>query len=140
MKVNVKKLHPNAVIPTYAKQGDAGLDLVATSFETDGNYVEYGIGLAFEIPVGFVGLVFPRSSVSKTCLGLANSVAVVDAGYRGEIKLRFKALGNQDNPMYKVGDRVAQMIIMPFPKIRLSEVEELSETERGEGGFGSSGN
>lgn len=140
MKVNVKKLHRNAVIPTYAKHGDAGLDLVATSFETDGDYIEYGIGLAFEIPVGFVGLVFPRSSVSKTSLGLANSVAVVDAGYRGEIKLRFKALGNQESPIYNVGDRVAQMIIIPFPKVRLAEVSELSDTERGDGGFGSSGN
>jgi dUTP pyrophosphatase len=86
MKVNIKKLDEKAVIPKYAKNGDAGLDLVAISRKETDNYIEYGTGLAIEIPDGFVGLLFPRSSISKMGLSLANSVGVVDSGYRGGIK------------------------------------------------------
>ena len=90
MIIKVKKLHPDAVIPTYAKHGDAAMDLYATSVDYDkyGNLVCH-TGLALEIPEGHVGLLFPRSSISKTALTLRNSVGVVDSGYRGEVMLKF---------------------------------------------------
>ena len=140
MKVNIKKLVPEAVIPQYAKQSDAGLDLTAVSKNMTDDFVEYGTGLSVEIPDGYVGLLFPRSSVSKYDLVLANSVGVVDAGYRGEVKLRFKHLQYAGGfNIYKIGDKVAQLIILPIPKIELIEVDELSDSERGEGGFGHTG-
>ena len=139
LKIKFKKVNPNAVMPTYAKQGDAAMDLYATEVTKDKyeNYV-YLTGIALEIPPGFVGLLFPRSSVSRTCLSLANSVGVVDSGYRGEIMFKYRQTGDP-NPIYKTGDRVGQLMIMPYPKIELIEAEELSSTERGEGGFGSTG-
>ena len=142
MKVRIKKLSENAVIPTYAKSGDAGMDLVATSIisETD-TQITFGIGLALEIPKGFVGLIFPRSSVRKTRLMLSNCVGVVDSGYRGELQATFNKV-NQNSIAendYKVGDRIAQIMIIPHPPIEFEEADELSDTERGEGGFGSTG-
>lgn len=141
MKVKFKKLDANAVIPSYAKSGDAGLDLTAISINEAPEYYEYGTGLAVEIPKGYVGLIFPRSSVSKVDLVQANSVGVVDSGYRGEIKIRFKRVKHQDsNISRRFGlERVAQLIIMKYPVIEVEEAEELSETERGEGGFGHTG-
>ena len=143
MKVNIKKIHPDAVVPSYAKNGDAGLDLVATTIigETLGS-ITYGLGIALEIPEGFVGLVFPRSSIRKTNLQLSNSVGVIDSGYRGELQATFNKIQGIDNverENYKVGDRVCQIMIIPHPTIELNEVNELSNTERGEGGFGSTG-
>jgi dUTP pyrophosphatase len=134
MKVKIKKMHANAVIPKYAKPGDAGLDLTATSEEwnDDKSIVTYGTGLAVEIPEGYVGLVFPRSSVSKTTLNLTNSVGVIDSGYRGEIMFKFRYL--EEGLVYEIG-----LIIMPYPQVEFEEVEDLSSTERGEGGFGSTG-
>lgn len=140
MNIKIKKLRPEATIPKYAKSGDAGLDLIATSKTETELYIEYGTGLSFEIPDNHVGLIFPRSSISKYHLNLANSVGVVDSGYRGEVMVRFKkTLDRPHANMYNVGDRVCQLIVMPFPKVKLVEVEELSDTERGDGGFGSSG-
>lgn len=139
MEVKIKKLVKDAAIPTYAKEGDAGMDLTATSvwYDDDGN-ICYGTGIAIEIPQGFVGLVFPRSSISKKDLILTNSVGVIDSGYRGQITFKFKrALGT--NKMYTIGERIGQIIIMPYPHIEFKEVEELSESERGIGGYGSSG-
>ena len=143
MKVNIKKVHPDAVIPSYAKNGDAGMDLVATSIigETLGS-ITYGLGIALEIPEGFVGLVFPRSSIRKTNLQLSNSVGVIDSGYRGELQATFnkvQGIDNVERESYKVGDRVCQVMIIPHPTIEFNEVNELSNTERGEGGFGSTG-
>jgi len=142
MIVKIKKLNENAVIPSYAKNGDAGMDLVATSIisETD-TQITFGIGLALEIPFGFVGLIFPRSSVRKTRLMLSNCVGVVDSGYRGELQATFNKVNQNsiaDND-YKVGDRIAQIMIIPYPPIEFEEADELSDTERGEGGFGSTG-
>jgi dUTP pyrophosphatase len=142
MQVKIKKLSENAVIPSYAKSGDAGMDLVATSIisETD-TQITFGIGLALEIPFGFVGLIFPRSSVRKTRLMLSNCVGVVDSGYRGELQATFNKI-NQNSIAendYKVGDRIAQIMIIPHPPIEFKEVAELSDTERGKGGFGSTG-
>jgi dUTP pyrophosphatase len=144
MKVRIQTLNDKAVIPTYAKDGDAGMDLTATSVSQDlyGNVV-YGTGLAMEIPYGYVGLIFPRSSNSKKDLYLTNHVGVVDSGYRGEIMFKFRPttdIQTDGQPeIYQVGERVGQMIIMPYPQIEFEPVLTLSETERGTGGFGSSG-
>lgn len=160
LQVKIKRLHPDAVIPTYAKPGDAGMDLVAVDWEYDdlGNLV-YGTGIAVEIPDGYVGLVFPRSSIAKYDLFQTNSVGVIDSGYRGEIKVKFKtplteANATHENHLghsilkiyaaiklteYAKGDRIAQLIILPYPQVQFTEVDELTPTERGTGGFGSSG-
>ena len=141
MQVNIKKLHDNAVIPVYSKPGDAGMDLTAISISKDdhGN-ITYGTGLAIEIPEGYVGYIFPRSSNSKTDLYLTNHVGVIDSGYRGEIMFKFRPIPSLINAkIYQVGDRVGQLIIMPIPTITFFEVQELSNSERGEGGFGSTG-
>ena len=92
MKIKIKKIHKNAVIPSYTTTGDAGLDLICISKEIKSQYIEYDTGLSMEIPTGYVGLLFSRSSVSKTSHILANGVGVVDSGYRGSIKLRYKKL------------------------------------------------
>lgn len=137
MKVRIKKLSENAVIPTYAKDGDAGMDVVATRIINERlDSITYGTDIALEIPEGFVGLVFPRSSIRKTDLILSNSVGVIDSGYRGEIQATFKRSGVY---AYAVGDRIAQIMIIPHPPIEFEEADELSDTERGEGGFGSTG-
>ncbi len=142
MKVNFKKLNKKAVTPSYAKDGDAGLDITAITRDIvmagDYEYVEYGTGLAFEIPAGYVGLLFPRSSISKKDVYLANSVGVLDSGYRGEVTFRFKRLA-WDSTLYNVGEKIGQLIVVPYPQIELEEVKELSETERGENGYGSTG-
>jgi len=136
LKIRFKKLYEDAVTPSYAKVGDAGLDLTATHMTWEENFIEYGTGIAVEIPEGYVGLVFPRSSVSKKeNFYLKNSVGVIDSGYRGEIMMRFC----KSHEFYKAGDKIGQLIILPYPTIYLEEVEELSSTERGEGGFGSTG-
>jgi dUTP pyrophosphatase len=138
--IKVKKLSPNAIIPSYAKMGDAGMDLTITrEIENTSFSVSYGFGIAMEIPKGYVGLVFPRSSVRNQELLLSNCVGVIDSGYRGEIQATFKKTNGLDSLKYKVGERGAQIIILPYPKIYMTEVPELSETERGAGGFGSTG-
>tara|TARA_E500000318_G_scaffold102215_1_gene106356 strand:+ start:173 stop:601 length:429 start_codon:yes stop_codon:yes gene_type:complete len=142
MKVNFKKLHPNAKTPHYSLEGDACLDLYAAWQKIDdlGNRV-YGTGIAMQIPEGFVGLVFKRSSVSKTSLMLRNAVGVIDSNYRGEIMLKFLDLEEISSlPNYVAGNKIGQIMIIERPQIELEEVEELSETSRGSGGFGSTGN
>ena len=135
MKINIK-LSNGAKMPEKAHSTDAGFDLTSVSIAYVGNYVEYDTGVHIAIPEGHMGLIFPRSSVSKYDLTLANSVGVIDSDYRGPIKLRFKSLGPTH---YKVGDRVGQLVIMPIPAVELGQVEELDDTVRSEGGFGSSG-
>lgn len=137
MKVKITKTHRDAVIPSYAKIGDAGMDLKSTSALYEDKHITYGTGLAIEIPEGHVGLLFPRSSIYKTSQLLANSVGVIDSGYRGEIK--FKLTRSSDALEYNVGDRIGQLIILPYPKIELIEVEGLSWSARGVDGFGSTG-
>lgn len=139
MDIKIKKLSEEAIVPKYSREGDAGLDLTATSITYGDRFIEYGTDLAIEIPQGFVGLLFPRSSVSNKSLALANSVGVIDSNYRGEIKLRFR-LTDLSNQCYNKGERVGQLIIMPYPQVSLVEVDELSDTARGQHGFGSSGN
>lgn len=149
MKVKIKRLSAKSILPSYAKEGDSGLDLVATSktYDDNGNVV-YGTDLAFEIPKGYVGLLFPRSSNSKQDLLLSNSVGVLDSGYRGEVLFKFRMNAHRikdtgivhiSNKKYNIGDRIGQLIIIPYPTIEFEEVEELSETERGSGGYGSTG-
>lgn len=146
MKVKIKRLCSNAVIPKYSKVGDAGMDLYCTktTVEKEGNgdlNLVCHTGIAMEIPQGYVGLIFPRSSISKTNLWLRNAVGVIDSGYRGEIICKFgyyKGLMSKEF-LYSVGDRVAQIMILPHPSIQFEEVEELSDSERGQGGFGSTG-
>lgn len=167
MKVNIMKMRPDAVIPTKAHPTDAGFDLTATSIDIDDGNIVFGTGLAFEIPDGYVGLLFPRSSIAKTDLMLTNAVGVIDAHYRGEVMLRFKStirsldlwtliklaftprrkwqdtilnINNHVCKTYHVGDRVGQLVIIPIPDIELVDSAELSETDRGTDGCGSSGN
>lgn len=147
MKIGFKRLSENAVVPSYQKSGDAGLDLTATSYKYENGRHVYGTDLAIEIPAGCVGFIFPRSSICKYDLRLTNAVGVIDSGYRGEIKFQFEndAMDNGGDynstqcRIYKIGDRVGQLIIMPYPKIEPIEVDSLSSSERGDGGFGSSG-
>ena len=190
VNVKIKKLVENAVIPTYAKPGDMGMDLVATSVEYDKDmdcYI-YHTGLAFEIPTGYGMIIVPRSSNRKTDVYLPNSFGVIDSGYRGEVLISYKNRTSKDiselileltntlvdvrndvveivdnipdaniaissnykdnepieidweaSAPYKVGDRVAQLVVIPYPKVMFEEVEELSASERGTGGHGSTG-
>lgn len=136
MKVKFKKLTDNAIIPSYAKPGDAGLDMTAISTEVINEHtVKYDTGIAVEIPEGHVGLLFPRSSVYKSGNILTNSVGVIDSGYRGSIGFIYQR-GWED---FKVGDRIGQLIIIPYPKIEIEEAQELVASARGETGWGSSG-
>ena len=140
MKIRFKKLSPDAVEPTRAHVSDAGFDLTAIGVEEDRkrNIVTYHTGIAVEIPEGFVGLLFPRSSVYKHQLLLSNAVGVIDSGYHGEILLKFRIVQPHIS-RYSVGDRVGQIVFIPIPQIELCESGELSDSERGTGGFGSSG-
>lgn len=147
MKVKIKRLDKKAVIPQRQRVGDAGLDITAISKhyekrEDGTKVITYGTGIAIQLPENHVGLIFPRSSVSKTALDLCNSVGILDENYTGEIMFKFRLDANarpfQGNT-YDIGDRIGQIIIMPYPKVELEEVKELNETERGAEGFGSSG-
>jgi dUTP pyrophosphatase len=142
MKINIRIIDNKikTEVPSYQKVGDIGLDLISTSIAYTDDFIEYGTNLSIEIPEGFGGFLFPRSSISNYDLHLCNSIGVIDSNYRGEIRLRFKTLHNYDfKKVYKIGDRVGQLVIMPIPKINLELVKELSNTVRGTMGFGSSG-
>lgn len=193
VNVKIKKLVDNAVIPAYAKPGDMGMDIVATSVEYDEKrdcYI-YHTGLAFEVPAGYGMLLFPRSSNRNTECYMTNHVGILDSGYRGELLICYKNrtsrestelaletvsalvdvrndivdIAAQVGPIvqggvyitskykdnetievdwlesapYEVGERVAQLVVIPYPTIKFEEVEELSKSERGEGGHGSTG-
>ncbi len=145
MKVKIKKLHPDAIIPKYAKSGDAGLDLVAVSCNVledsmtgEETKVVVDSGIAVEIPEGYVGLIFPRSSIKSTGVRLTNCVGVIDSGYRGSIKAYFDII-DSSLVYYEKGDKFAQLLILPYPSIEFEETQELTETERGASGYGSSG-
>lgn len=140
MKVKLKKLNELAVTPAYSKAGDAALDLTATSINTEFHYVEIGTGLSIEIPENHVGLLFPRSSITNKGIFLGNSVGVIDSNYRGEIKFRFYINDKYLHGMYNIGDRIGQIMIVPYPTVEFEEVEALEESNRGESGYGSTGN
>lgn len=143
MLVKIKKLNENAKLPAYGSEFSAGADLYALT-ETDieilpGETVFIGTGLAAEIPEGYAGLVYARSGLAcKKGLAPANKVGVIDADYRGEIKI---ALHNHSNVSQTVsaGERIAQLVVTPYLKCQFEEAAELSDTARGTGGFGSTG-
>lgn len=159
VKIKIKKLHPDAVIPQYAHVGDAGVDLVATEIKVVefrapaffdmqgcvnpgkaiGKIYEIKFGIAIEFPKGYVAKIYPRSSIYKTGLALANSSGIIDCGYRGELMAKFYSI-IPTGQEYKVGDRCAQLILEKIPEMEFEEVEKITETERGSGGFGSTGN
>lgn len=166
VKVRFKKLHPDAQLPKRAKPGDAGMDITCVDEGTlsyDLSQITYNLGLAMEIPQGYVGYLFPRSSICKTSLDLSNSVGVIDSGYRGEVKAVFNRRYHKDfynhittddeyeiarsmnierrvsNVPYKKGDRIVQLVVMPIPEVETEWADELSDSERGQGGFGSTG-
>lgn len=141
MEIKFKLMSPLAKNPEKAHESDAGFDLFCTRIEKKSNYIEYHTDVAFEIPEGFVGLAFPRSSVIKKDLMLKNGVGVIDSGYRNEIIFMFndtKAFTiTQKKELYEVGEKVGQIVFVPIPTVTLLEAEELSESPRGLGGFGS---
>lgn len=135
--IKVKRLTNDAVLPQMMHIGDAGFDLVSTSkhIEKEYGFAEaHGTGLAFEIPQGYGMFIFPRSSCYKNNASMANCVAVIDSNYRGEVHILFK------NPTcYKVGERIAQAVILPIPEVIYEEVDSLCESNRGTNGLGSTG-
>ncbi len=146
MIIGFKKLHEKAVMPKFANIGDFGADLTTVdeglTYTEDGvQFIEYRTGLAVQLPPNVAGMVFPRSSISKKHLILCNSIGLIDQGYTGEIMVRFKIVGNEQlKPnIYTAGDRVAQMVFVPVVTPEIMEVQELKKTDRGAGGFGSTG-
>ena len=133
-----KRLHKDAVLPQHSKPGDAGLDLTAVKVVFEKNKRFHHYGLAVEIPEGNVGLIFPRSSIHKQKERLSNSVGVIDSGYRGELMAVFDEV-SLNNFTYEEGNRTAQLVIVPYISCNTEWAEELSETERGQGGYGSTG-
>lgn len=141
--ISVKKVRPNAILPTYGSQGAAGADLYACLEEEvtigAGETVFIPTGLAMEIPAGCVGLVYARSSLgAKRGLAPANKVGVIDSDYRGEISVVLHNHGKADQAIAP-GERIAQLVITPVITPAYEETEELSDTDRGTGGFGSTG-
>lgn len=143
MNIKVKKLKPDATVPTMGSKFAAGADLYSAEdadVVIEPNETKFiGTGLAMEIPEGYVGLVYARSGLAcKRGLAPANKVGVVDSDYRGEIKVALHNHGKEAQTVEK-GERIAQMVIAPYLSVNYEEADALSETERGEGGFGSTG-
>lgn len=144
MEIKFKKLDPRAVAPVRGHESDAGFDLVATRITTEINecgqlILVYHTDIAVEIPEGFFGLLTPRSSISKKSLTLTNSAGIIDSGYRGEVMAKFKVTTDVVPAVYKEGERFAQLLILPVPGVTFTEAFELSDSDRGEGGYGSTG-
>lgn len=149
LPIKVKRLYPDAKLPTQAYLGDAGWDLYAHSYNLIDRYIEYKTGIALEIPLNYVGLIFPRSSVSEKNLILANCVGVIDSGYRGEITLRYKLLSPPGEhiaeklleypAIYGGRDKIGQLVVVAYSHLVIEEVNFLTESPRGIGGYGSSG-
>ncbi len=136
-----QKLTTTATTPTRATPGAAGIDLYADHdvLVSCGASVMLGTGIAAEVPEGYVGLVCIRSSVGKAGVSLANAVGVIDSDYRGEIKLCLAYTAGNGGHFIKQGDKVAQLVVLPAPTFDLVEVDALTATSRGTGGFGSTG-
>jgi dUTP pyrophosphatase len=136
-----KKLTTTAITPTRGSPNSAGLDLYADAdvLVSSGASVMLGTGIAIEIPTGNVGLVFIRSSVGKSGVSLANSVGVIDSDYRGEIKLLLVYTAGNGGHYIRKGQAIAQLVVIPVLPVELVQVDALSPTERGDGGFGSTG-
>ena len=150
MEIKVKKLHKDAVLPCQATQTDAGYDLVAIDNgeivqDEHGKvlYAQYKTGISIEPPPGYHTEIFPRSSISKYDLMLANSIGLIDESYRGEVMVRFKPTCNTSCEYYKdysKGDRIAQLVVRKTERVDFKWAEDLNDSNRGNGGFGSSGN
>lgn len=142
MEIKIKKNHPDAKLPVKSSEHAAAYDIFCVErlfvFDETTNswYVEYKTGLCMEIPVGYVGKIFPRSSISKTGLVLCNSVGIIDSDYRGEVTVRFKYFGGA---AYQPGDRIIQIRIEKNIEVDFIESTELTDTKRGTGGYGSTG-
>ena len=144
LKLRFKKFLPNAQMPLRATDGAAGYDLFAATEEVKseitGPMVEYNTGVGVKIPEGYVGIIAPRSSVAtKTTLMLANSVGIIDSDYTGEISFKFRQVNPAFAKKYKVGERIGQLLVVPVMELELEEVDELPETKRGSGSYGSTG-
>lgn len=144
MQVKFKRLSEKAVQPIRATEGSAGYDLTSTHVTTEVSecgqlILVYHTDLAIELPEGYAAYMFPRSSISKKSLRLCNSVGVIDSDYRGEIMGKFIVTTDVIPSLYREGERFAQLVIMPIATAEFIEAEELSETTRGEEGFGSTG-
>lgn len=143
MEIKFKRLADSAILPIRANAGDAGLDLTATRITQEINEcgqltLVYHTDLAVEIPVGYVGLLFSRSSIANKSLILTNCVGVIDSGYRGEIMAKMRSTTDVVPAVYKPGERFAQLLIIPFAEYSIVEATDLSNSDRGENGFGSS--
>ena len=144
MEIKFKKLDPRAVAPVRAHDTDAGFDLTVTRITTEINecgqlILVYHTDLAFEIPEGYMGLFVPRSSIFKKSLSLTNCAGVIDAGYRGEVMGKFRTTTDVIPAVFKEGERFAQLLILPVPEAQMVEADSLSASDRGEGGYGSTG-
>lgn len=142
MELKFKRLSNSAIMPIRAHKSDAGLDLTATRIDTVLNergqmMLVYHTDLAVEIPEGYVGLIFPRSSIYKKTITQTNCVGVIDSGYRGELMVVFKSTTDVVPLVYQEGERFCQLVIVPIPEIEVTEAAELSESDRAENGFGS---
>lgn len=152
IELKIKRVHPDAIIPTYAKPGDACFDLhcvhgalIGTrddmfAPEAKGRAVVFRTGLAFEVPPGWCMLIFSRSGHGfNHDLRLSNCVGVIDSGYRGEVKVKLRLDDHEEHYGVMAGDRIAQAMLVPVHAVSFTVVDELSSSERGEGGFGSTG-
>lgn len=142
MTLKIKRLSDKAVFPIRAHEGDAGIDLTCVNITQEINeagqlIIVYHTDIAVEIPEGYVGLLFQRSSVANKSIIMTNCVGVIDSGYRGEIMGKFRSTTDVVPAIYKPGEKFAQLVIVPYLSVELEESAELSETERGEGGYGS---
>jgi dUTP pyrophosphatase len=139
IKVKIKKVHPNAIIPKYAHEGDAGLDLVSVEnlIVKPGEKVIVKTGLSMQIPSGNVGLIWDRSGMAAK-YSMHTLAGVIDSGYRGEVGIVMINLSEKEFEI-NAGDRIAQMLIQPIIIPEIEEVKETGESSRGDGGFGSTG-
>jgi len=144
MEIKFKKLDPRAVAPVRAHNTDAGFDLTATRITTELNecgqlILVYHTDLAIEIPEGYFALMVPRSSIFKKSLAFTNCAGVIDSGYRGEVMGKFRTTTDVVPAVFKEGERFAQLLILPVPEATFAETSELSNSDRGDNGFGSTG-
>lgn len=141
-EVLIRRLDPDVPLPSYAHSGDAGADLVTTTDVTiePGERVMIGTGIALALPDGYVGLIAPRSGLAaKHGLGMVNTPGVLDAGYRGEVKVNLVNHDPRERVALRRGDRIAQLVIQRVERAAFREVDELPASARGEGGHGSTG-
>ncbi len=140
-RLGFKKLHPMAILPNFAHPGDAGADLYATQYAmiTSKGPVCVSTGLSVAIPSGWVGLIHPRSGMALRGVTVANTPGTIDSGYRGEIKVMLVRIGGPEIHYVYPGERIAQLVLQRYEYFDAEWVSELDDTERGEGGFGSTG-